>query len=255
MDFRNFPSRARGRYQRTLSSLFFRRPVRIDLRVPCVSFTFDDFPHSSLHAGGDILLGFGLRATYYASLGLMGTSAPTGTIFTRDDLKILLAQGHELGCHTFGHRDAWKTSPRVFEDSIIANKRALDTVIPGAVFESFAYPINGPRPGTKRRAGKHFRCCRAGGQTFNVDKADLNLLKAFFLEKSRDNTGFVKQVIAGNCRVRGWLILATHDISVTPTPYGCTPSFFADVVRIAVDSGAQILPVAAALRAIATSCR
>jgi peptidoglycan/xylan/chitin deacetylase (PgdA/CDA1 family) len=243
-------SRIQSRYQRTVTSLLFRRQIKMSNSVPYISFTFDDFPRSALYAGGNILTRFGLRATYYASLGLMGTEAPTGSIFVPNDIKELLAQGHELGCHTFAHCHSWKTSSRMFEDSIIKNKRTLDELVPGAVFGSFSYPISGPRPDTKRRAGQYFRCCRGGGQTFNVGDTDLNLLKAFFLEKSRDNPDFVKEIIDQNCRNRGWLILATHDISNAPTPYGCTPAFFEDILKYSLDSGARILPVAKALDGI-----
>jgi len=243
-------SRIQGRYQRTITKLLFKRSLEIHNTVPYISFTFDDFPRSALYRGGEILIRLGLRATYYASLGLMGTEAPSGTIFVPGDIKELLAEGHELGCHTFAHCHSWETSPRVFEDSIIKNKLALDELVPGTAFSSFAYPISGPRPGTKRRVGRYFRCCRGGGQTFIAGATDLNLLKAYFLEKSRDNPEFVKEVIDRNRRARGWLIFATHDISETPAPYGCTPSFFEDIVKYSLDSGARILPVAKALDAI-----
>jgi peptidoglycan/xylan/chitin deacetylase (PgdA/CDA1 family) len=218
--------------------------------VPYISFTFDDFPRSALQVGGDILSQVGLQATYYASFGLMGTEAPSGKIFVFDDIKELLAQGHELGCHTFTHCDSFETNPKVFEDSIIKNGSALNELLPGAAFKSFSYPISGPRLDTKRRVRKYFCCSRGGGQTFNDGIADLNLLKAFFLEKSRDNPSFVKEVIDRNCRARGWLIFATHDVSETPTPYGCMPSFLEGIVKYSMDSGARILPVAKALDAI-----
>lgn len=250
MNFYKILARIQGRYQRSATSLFFRRNIKMSNNVPYISFTFDDFPGSALHVGGAILTQFGLRATYYISLGLMGTEAPTGTICEPNDIKELLETGHELGCHTFSHCHSWETSPRVFEDSIIKNKQFLSELVPGATFRSLAYPILGPRIDTKRRAGRYFCCCRGGGQKFNEGETDLNFLKAFFLEKSRDDPGFIKQVIDQNCEARGWLIFATHDVSETHTPYGCTPSFFEDIVKYSVDSGARILPVAEALDSI-----
>lgn len=239
--------RVQGRYQRTMSSLFYRRTFNIHNKVPYISFTFDDFPRSALHAGGDILIRYDLRATYYASLGLMGTYAPTGAIFVYNDLNILLEQGHELGCHTFSHCHSWDTSSTAFEISLIENKHALEKLVPEATFRSFSYPIIGPRPDSKRRASKYFCSCRGGGQTFNVGETDLNLLKAYFLEKSKHDPRLIKDVIDRNCQAQGWLIFATHDISETPTPYGCTPSFFEDIVKYSIASGARILPVAEAL--------
>jgi hypothetical protein len=46
-----------------------------------------------------------------------------------------------------------------------------------------------------------------------------------------------------NRQSRGWLIFATHDVDPRPTPYGCTPEFFSEVVEYAVRSGARVLPV------------
>src|SRR5437660_739930 len=116
-------TRARGRYQRDTAHFFFTRPFAIKTQVPFISFTFDDFPRSALQTGGAILKRFGLAGTYYASLGLMGKQAPTGTMFLPEDLSIVLEQGHELGCHTFDHCHSWDTKTNVFESSILENRR------------------------------------------------------------------------------------------------------------------------------------
>ena len=232
----------------------YRRPFLMRNDLPSISFTFDDFPRSALLTGGAILNRYGVRGSYYASLGLMGKQAPTGAIFVAEDLKSLLAQGHELGCHTFDHCHSWGTKARVFEESIIKNRRALETLLPGASFRTFSYPIMCPRPQTKRIMSKYFTCCRgSGGQTFNSRKADLNHLSAFFLEKTRDNPQPVKELIVQNSRARGWLIFATHDVCDNPTPYGCRPDFFEEIVKCAVASGARVLPVASVWDAIGAS--
>lgn len=243
-------TRVHNRYKRDSSRLFCRRPFAISSAAPLISFTFDDFPRSALLAGGAILKDFGLSATYYAAFGLMGKQAPTGTMFLPEDVQALLEVGHELGCHTFDHCDAWETEPRAFGKSVIKNRKALAEVVPGASFKTFSYPINVPRIGTKREIQKHFLACRCGGQTINVGAADLNLLSAYFLEKSRDNPESVRNLIDENRRTRGWLIFATHDISRSPTPWGCTPEFFGSMVQYAADSGARILPVSKALESL-----
>jgi peptidoglycan/xylan/chitin deacetylase (PgdA/CDA1 family) len=222
---------------------FARRPLAINPQTPLISFSFDDFPRSALLTGGAILHSYRLSGTYYASLGLMGSHAPTGQIFLREDLQVLLGQGHELGCHTFSHCHAWDTEPELFEDAVVQNRNALGEFVPGAVFKTLSYPISVPRPETKRRMSKYFACCRCAGQTFNVGNVDLNYLSAFFLEKSRDNPELIKDLIDQNRRARGWLIFATHDVCDDPTPWGCTPALFEEIVRYAVNSGARILPV------------
>src|SRR5258706_6793963 len=252
----SFSSRLHGFYQRKASSLLFRRPMAFRSEQPLISFTFDDFPRSALLTGGAILNGFGLSATYYAALGLMGKVAPSGQIFGADDLATLFDHGHELGCHTYAHCDSWETDTATFENSILENRSALSRLVPGADFKTFSYPISLPRPLTKATVAGHFLGCRAGGQTFNVGQADLNQLSAYFLEQSRNDIQAVKNLIDRNGQEGGWLIFATHDVAEQPTPFGCTPEFFEQVVRYAVDSGARILPVIQALEALdAPGCR
>jgi peptidoglycan/xylan/chitin deacetylase (PgdA/CDA1 family) len=248
--------RAQNRYRRVSARYFGQRPFAISHNLPIISFTFDDFPRSAFLTGGAILQSFGLAGTYYASLGLTGKQTETGSMFLAEDVEALVALGHELGCHTFNHCDAWNTRPDSFEDAIIKNGQALTKLMRGASFKTLSYPINVPRPRTKRMVSNYFACCRGGGQTFNVHQADLNYLSAYFLEQGRDNPGAIKYLIDQNYQAGGWLIFATHDISAEPTRWGCTPDFFKEIVQYSANSGARILPVFQAYEVLrATSSR
>jgi hypothetical protein len=194
----------------------------------------------------------------------MGKQSPLGPMFQIEDLRELVRTGHELGCHTFGHCHSWNTPPDVYERSILENKQAFDGLFSGTSLQTFSYPFSVPRLTVKKVASKHFLCCRAGGltpgryffrhsaggQTFNSGLTDLNLLCAFFLEKSRGNPGAVKSMIDQNARAGGWLVFATHDVRDRPSPFGCTPDFFEQVVQWAVESGARVLPVVKALEVL-----
>lgn len=243
-------TRLHNYYKRNAASLLFKRPLRIDTQVPLISFTFDDFPRSALLSGGAILNRYGLAGTYYTAVGLLGKDGPSGPLYTRDDLGTLLERGHELGCHTFSHCHSWNTDAGVFENSVIQNRDALRALLPRAEFKSLSYPISEPRPSTKRVVARYFQCCRGGGQVINAGTADLNQLAAYFLEKSKDRIQPVKDLIDLNRESRGWTIFATHDVSPNPSPFGCTPDFFEEVVHYAVSSGARVLPVAKALDTI-----
>jgi peptidoglycan/xylan/chitin deacetylase (PgdA/CDA1 family) len=233
----------RRRYQRTLADHFGRRVAVVSPGRPIVSFTFDDFPRSALHQGGAILLDRGFAGTYFASFGLMGQSAPTGEIFSRADLDEFQQRPHELACHTFDHCHSWDTPPSEFEASILRNRQAVARLLPGVSLQSLSYPISCPRPQTKRRTAKYYCCARGGGQTFNAGITDLNYLKAFFIEQSRDNIRAIEEIIDANQRANGWLIFATHDVCESPTRFGCTPCLFEHVVDYAAKSGATVLPV------------
>lgn len=232
---------------RNASKLVCRRVAKVDANPPLISFSFDDFPRSALTIGGDILNRYGLAGTYYAAFGLAGQKAASGQIFETTDLQILVRQGHELGCHTFSHCHSWQTPARQYEASVLENRRMLKEVLQDAEFRTFSYPYCPPHPNNKRRVAPHFLCCRAGQQSINSGDTDLNQLDAFFLEKTRGDLKPVRDIIDLNCRSHGWLILATHDISDSPTPFGCTPSFFEQVVQYAAQSGARVLPVVQAL--------
>jgi peptidoglycan/xylan/chitin deacetylase (PgdA/CDA1 family) len=236
-------TKAEGKYQRAIARYLCKRSFEVRLRTPIISFTFDDFPRSALLAGGRILQSFGLAGTYYASLGLMGKQGPTGEMFLTEDLQAAVEQGHELGCHTFGHCHAWDTSPAAFERAINENCRALNNVVPGASFKTLSYPIGVPRARTKYLTSKYFECSRGGGQTFNVGTVDLNYLSAYFLEKTLHDPQRIKEIIDANREANGWLIFATHDVCEHPSRYGCGPSLFGDIVEYSIKSGAQVLPV------------
>ncbi len=127
------------------------------------------------------------------------------------------------------------------------NRRALSGLLPGTVLRTLSYPMSPPRSGTKRRMQRYFLGCRGGGQTFNVGTADLNNLRAFFIEQSRDNLLPIGQLIEENGRARGWLIFATHDVAETTTRFGCRPATFEQVAGWVAQSGARVLPVGAVL--------
>ena len=236
--------------KRNLGTAFCRKPIGIRPGLPLISFTFDDFPRSALLRGGQILGEFGLSATYYVALGLLGQDSPSGQICLADDLRKALEDGHELGSHTYSHCHSWDTRPELFEESVLKNGAVLSEMISGEEFRSFSYPICAPHPAVKRRTARHFESCRGEGQTLNAGRADLNQLSAFFLERARDDLGTVQRLIDRNVEERGWIIFATHDIDPSPSRYGCSPGFFEKVVRYAVGSGACIVPVSGAVRVL-----
>lgn len=240
----NLLSRVTGKYRRTIAERFSRRMVAIKTSVPIISFTFDDAPKTAFTTGCDILKSHGARATFFVSLGLLGSQTEVGTIASQEDLLRAVEEGNELGCHTFDHWDTWQTTTEKFIESVVKNREALERILPGVNFRTFAYPISEPRPAVKSRLERYFICCRGGGQTLNAGTADLNLLKAYFLDKrNKVEMDQVKRLVDYNTSCRGWLIFATHDVTDNPSFYGCAPKVFREVVAYSASSGALLLPV------------
>ena len=250
MNVLKYRSVVRSKYRRLCADHMFRRTLDTLPQAPLVSFTFDDFPRTALHVAGTMLRRYGFAGTYYTSLGLVGKLDASGEMFKEEDLRLLLDQGHELGCHTFSHCDSSETASGEFLNAIDANAVALQERFPQKTFTSFSFPKSAPRARTKQLVGRRFECCRGGGQTFNAGAIDLNYLRAFFLEQARGGMDEVKQMIDRNTEAKGWLIFATHDVCDQPSPYGCRPEFFADTVRYVAGAGARVLPVVEALRVL-----
>ena len=243
--------RLSNRWRRFSVDRFARRDFALKSDVPYISFTFDDFPKSAFAEGGKILADHGARGTYFVSFQMVGQPSISGPIASQSDIRALLQDGHELGCHTFQHLDGTKFSADTFERSIEANRLALLDSAPGADLPVFAYPLNGPVLNVKKAVGRRFVVCRGGGQTFNTGAIDCNLLKSYFLDwRNRGNLEAVRRVIEANAAARGWLIFATHDVAKVPSRYGCEPDYFEEVVRLSVQSSARVLPMMQVCRAL-----
>ena len=242
--------RARSGMRRALAARLHRRALTVAPLQPLVSFSFDDAPRSAFEAGARVLERHGLRGTYYVSLGLLGQPGPSGELGGLPELRAAVALGHELGCHTHDHLDAWLVPPGEYLASVEANARVLQQLLPGQRFETFAYPRSGAVAAVKPALARHFLACRHGGQRGNSGHVDRDLLAACFLDRQQHaDLAFIRQLLETNARTRGWLIFATHDVAPEPSPYGCTPAFLEAVVRHALRTGARVLPVREALRA------
>jgi len=233
--------------ERLVSSGFNKRIAVCQLSKPVVSFTFDDFPHSALINGGELLAEQGFRGTYYVSMNLMDKTSASGPMFTRDDLRRVIESGHELACHTYNHVACRTISCSEALANCERNRRAINEVLPGYKVRNFAFPFGSVGLGAKLALSSVYATCRGIYPGINCGKVDLALLRSYSLE-SADRT---KTAIEHNALKNGWLIVYTHDVCATPSPYGCTPSTLRDVLRCAMASGADILPVAHAVARLA----
>ena len=237
----NVPRHAMAKYS-------CRRLRKMRSNEPIVSFTFDDFPITAWTNGGAILHKFGYKATYFVSLGLMGSDHPEiGLFYDWDVFQAVVASDHELGCHTFNHLDAWSCSLNAFEESITANQSRLGTYFDDLHFRTFAYPKGRVTPIVKEAAGQHFACCRGTYPGLNLGTIDLNMLKACSLYQRNGSFDQAKRLVKANVESRGWLIFYTHDIRDHCSPFGCTIDLFEKVVAVVEQSGARVLPISDAL--------
>ena len=242
--FVNVPRHVKAKYS-------CRRLWKMRNNEPIVSFSFDDFPITAWTNGGAILHQFGYKATYFVSLGLMGSKHPEiGLFYDLDVLQAVVASGHELGCHTFNHLDAWNCSLNDFKESVIANQSRIGIYFNDLSFRTFAYPKGRATRIVKKAAGKHFACCRGTYPGLNMGTIDLNMLKACSIYQRNGSVYQVERLVKANVESRGWLIFYTHDIRDQCSPFGCTEGMFEKVVAIVAQSGARVLPIRDALSVV-----
>ena len=122
------------------------------------------------------------------------------------------------------------------------NERYLHAVDPQLRRRNFAYPYSSGAFGRRAMLADIFRTCRAGGEKVNRGPTDPMFLGGVGTWVP-DVDRWIDDLVADP----GWLIFVAHDLSATPTPYGCTALTFERLVRQAIDRGCRVLTVSAAL--------
>ncbi len=211
-----------------------------------ISFTFDDFPRSALTVGGKMLTDHGWKGTYYGSMGLMGSGNGEFPIFTRDDLDDAMIAGHELACHTLHHTSCLSVDTGTFAESCAENRRWAAALLGGYRLRNLSFPYGHVTLAAKYRVRSAYDTCRSIQWGINSDPVDLGFLRANPIY-SRYSVDMVRGLIRANSRANGWLVLYTHDVADDPTPFGCTPGYFEEVLRSVHESGSEVLTISEAV--------
>lgn len=219
---------------------------------PIISFNFDDFPASAIRIGGPILARYGIRATYYVSMSLLrdAVSLEDDVGFTADDLRAVVAEGHEIACHTWGHLDCALTAPEALISDMERNAAALAEIIPGYRMTNFAYPFGNLDLASKRLMAERFDTARGIWTGINADSADMALLTAQKIYEGEGNYRRALKMMDDLKARSGWLILFTHDVRANHSPFGSTPQDLERMAAAARESGCDILTMREAVAAI-----
>ncbi len=236
-----------GKLRRRCVRLVSRRPAHGPAADrPRLSITFDDVPASAAHAGADLVTEHGGKATYYIAAGLVGTVGPMGLHASWSDLQRLHDQGHEIGCHTFSHADLGRA------DAAAAQKEAEDNQTAFAVHGlpaplTFAYPYGDVAAATKRALSSRFALLRALHPGLVMSGTDLNQTPSIGLEGPNSEEIVMRWLVRAAER-KAWMIVNTHDVSPTPSRWGCTPEALSRVLDRAAALGFDLMTVAQGAR-------
>lgn len=231
----------KGKLRRRLARLAVRKPARLALERPLVSFTFDDAPATAAKVGAALLEARGLRGTYYVSAGLAGREGPMGRYATREETQGLIAAGHEIACHTYSHIDCGKGGKARILAEVDRNAEALaDWGAPP--LRHFAYPYGDVSIDAKQVLDRRFGTLRGLHKGLIEHGGDLNQAPSVGVEGA-DGEAIALRWLEEAARRKAWLILYTHDVAESPSAWGCTPKTLERLIDTALEGGFDIVTV------------
>jgi len=241
---------------RRLTNLWPVKQCVARLSAPIATISFDDFPRSAWTVGAPILERHGVRGTYFVSAAFSPDSLrrgpPSGPIegvryYEPEDIVAAYAQGHEIGCHSFDHRNAPLQSNAELEQSIQRNASFVKNLLGDVIMTSFAFPQGEVNIRTKKFMSRRFAACRGTWPGINAGLVDLSLLKCVGIEAAALEQYPVTRLIEKVKARNGWLIFNVHDVSAAPSRWGCTPELLESVVTDLLNAGIEILTMKNAL--------
>ena len=229
----------KGKLRRRYSRLMHRRSVHTRPERPMVTFSFDDAPASAARTGAALLEARGVHGTWFISSGMVGDSSDMGPMADAQDIRRLLSAGHEIGCHTRSHLGCGLAAAAEISADVAANAARLAEL--GAPMpETFAYPFGDVSPAAKQVLAPRYFLLRALHHGMIEPGADLNQAPAVGIEGD-DGQAVASRWIARALERRAWLILYTHDVQDSPSPWGCTPAALEGLIDMALQGGADIV--------------
>ncbi|MBO9535760.1 polysaccharide deacetylase family protein [Herbaspirillum sp.] len=233
-----------------LSRLLARHACRnmLPLRGPAgvVSFTFDDVPASACEAGAAALERHGARGTFYAAGGLTDQLEEGKPCHSEAQLRRLLADGHEVGCHSYSHIRCDILGADRLNAELERNARFLENLGVDTRRLDFAYPFGAYALGAKQICNRRFRSSRITGGGPHYGEVDLNAIQTYRLYAETAAPSY-EELLAQTAARKGWLVLNTHDVENPPSRFGYTPENLEQAVKAALDAGCKVLPVGAAI--------
>ena len=243
---RSIPAKIRRR----LTRWSVARPLEQAPQKSYICFTFDDFPKSAADNGAAILDAAGAKGCFYACTGMAGTTNHSGEHFDADDLAALTAAGHEIGAHTENHIDCTRACDAKVMADIDANLTRLVEMGHDTPVTQFAWPFGETRAGLKRKLAPRFDVARGILPGSNGKGSDLMQLSAYELDNTDESAARAAAAIEQAAREPSWLFVFTHDVRDTPGPWGTTPAALRQLVKLARDTGAELVTPSIALAGI-----
>lgn len=213
---------------------------------PIVSFTFDDVPATAWTKGARILESEGVRGTFYLAGTFIDQHYEQQDMISTEGCSELAAAGHELACHTFSHRKLSSFSRRGLEEDLDHNETVLASFAENRGRRNFSVPFGMASPVMQPLLRRRFKTARGIMPGINRGSIDPYNLAGVELRADQNYLDAADRWLEDVLQNGGWLIIFTHDVSQTPSFYGCPEDKLQSLVRRAASGGAKIMTVDAA---------
>jgi peptidoglycan/xylan/chitin deacetylase (PgdA/CDA1 family) len=211
-----------------------------------VSFSFDDAPRSACIEGKQILEKYFARGTFYLCGGLMDRSEQGRPCHTHEDVQRLVADGHEVACHTYSHLNCAGRSADVLQHEWEQNRQFLESF--GAPAKGFAFPFGAYDLTSKLAASNRFAYSRITSGGMQTGRADLNALRAQALYANSISEQQIQQLVKATAESGGWLIFYSHEVDRQHSRWGTSPEQLAFALHTAQEYRCRVLPVRDAIQ-------
>jgi peptidoglycan/xylan/chitin deacetylase (PgdA/CDA1 family) len=238
----------RGKVRRRMARFQHCRPAEGRVIRPMVSFAFDDAPRTAMTIGASILERVGKRGTYFISAGLAGADGPMGPYASEAQVVAASRAGHEIACHTYSHLDCGQADGRAIAQDLARNSAAL--ISWGAPEPAtFAYPFGDVSVAAKRAASERFVLSRALHHGLINTGCDLNQAPAVGVE-GEHGEALARRWLDKAFAHKSWVILFTHGVEASPTPFGASAESFSRLVSEAIGRDFEIVTIAQGARRV-----
>lgn len=230
-----------SRIKNKIALLDRTRSIPMADRSAIASFTFDDFPVSSVDVGAKIIEERGERATFFACAEFLGKHVDGLDYYTEEHLRSLRDSGHEIGCHSFRHIHHSKLSEAEIRNYLRQNRALLQDILgKDYILTSFAYPFGDVSLTAKSVASKEYAICRGVYPDINTKRMDMAQLNSVGIYKKDWDEGVILRAIERALELKSWIIFTTHDVSDDCTAYGCTAQMLEWTLETVQDAGIPI---------------
>jgi len=234
--------RVLNKVSREAGQFFYKRIVPVGGTFPIVSFTFDDFPVSAGTTASELLAKYGYQGTFYLAGNLMGKDWEGLPMCDEELVLKLYNTGNEIGCHTYMHCNCQETGFTDLQEDLAKNADQIKSII-GDAPSSFAYPFGISSLSARKAVAEQFNVARGIKPGINKGITDFRNLKANSLYSNSINFESISRLLDEAKESGGWLVFYTHDVTESPSPFGCTPGEFEKVLGLVSERDIQVMPV------------